>query len=291
LRISQLIYLSALLFAASVSAAPFQKVMIVVFENTSYDQVVSLPFFGKLAAEGSLFTNFRAEGRPSQPNYIAMIAGDMHGVKSNDNVDLDVLTIADLLERKNRTWKVYAEGFPGNCYQGAYAGAYARKHNPFISIKSIQRDPARCARIVNASELAGDVAQNKIADYSFYIPDQNNDGHDTSPKFADEWYARTFGPLLQNPTFMKGMLLVTTFDEAHPTDGSNRIYTSFYGAGVKAGSVSGARYDHYSLLRTLEAFWGLDSLGYQVPAAKVIDGVWKTNAARVPSSSAEGLSD
>src|SRR5438046_395000 len=42
-----------------------------------------------------------------------------------------------------------------------------------------------------------------LPDYSLYIPDQRNDGHDTGPAFADRWMAQAFGPLLKNDAFMK----------------------------------------------------------------------------------------
>ena len=252
----------------------FKKVMIVIFENTDYADAVKQPFFAKLATQGANLTKFFAETHPSQPNYIALTSGSLHGVKGNENVTLEVKNIGDLLEAKKNTWKVYAEGLPSECFLGATDKKYARKHEPMISYKSIQKDPKRCAKIVNADELQKDVEAGTLPDFSLFIPDLDNDGHDTGVKFADKWYRSLFGPLLKNPKFAKDMLLVTTFDEGS-NFGTNQVYTSLYGDLVEAGSESNLAYDHFSLLRTLEAGFGLDNLGQEDKGAATISGVWK----------------
>lgn len=254
--------------------AAFQGVMIVVLENTDYANALAQPFLGDLAAHGALLSNFFAETHPSFPNYVAMTAGSTYGLSSNDEVTLDVSHIGDLLEAAGRTWKVYAEGYPGNCFLGSTAGAYARRHVPFLSFHNVQTNPARCQRIVNASVLASDIANGTLPDYGFYVPDVNNDGHDTNVAFADHWLAQTFGPWLEDPRFMDGMLFVVTFDEGSPS-GSNHIYTVLYGRAVVPGSVSTSRYDHYSLLRTIEDVWNLGTLGQQDVEASAITEVWR----------------
>lgn len=46
----------------------------------------------------------------------------------------------------------------------------SRKHNPFISFTSISGNPARCAKIVPATQLDTDIANNALPNYSFYTP-------------------------------------------------------------------------------------------------------------------------
>ena len=91
----------------------FKKVMIVVLENADYDEALRQPFLKQLSQEGAAFTQFYAETHPSQPNYIAMISGSTQGVFSDGNVDLDAQHVGDLLEAAGKSWKVYAEDFPG----------------------------------------------------------------------------------------------------------------------------------------------------------------------------------
>ena len=128
-----------------------QKVILVILENTSYSEAIKAPFLSQLAKGGALMTEYHAIGHPSEPNYVALIAGDTLGVNADDQYDLDSTSIADLLEAQGKTWRVYAEGFPGNCFTGMTSGEYARKHVPFMSFKNISTDSKRCANIMNST--------------------------------------------------------------------------------------------------------------------------------------------
>ena len=257
------------------SVPRFDKVMIVILENANYMDALAQPFLANLAKGGALLSEFHAEARPSLPNYIALTAGTTAGVTSNGPVSLDLRHVGDLLEAKGKTWKVYAEAYPGRCFLGDRSGNYVRKHVPFLSFKNIQKDPSRCAAIVEASALTSDAASGNLPDYSLYIPDQKNDGHDTGPAFADRWLAKAFGPLLKNSAFMKGLLFVVTFDEADNSDPTNRVFTALIGDSVLSGSVSKTAYNHYSLLRTIEDGFRLGTLGQNDASAFSIVGAWK----------------
>ena len=169
---------------------------------------------------------------------------------------------------------MYAEAYPGNCFLGAQSGTYVRHHVPFLSFNNVQKDARRCANIMEASALKYDAANGNLPHYSLYIPDVNNDGHHTGVAFADGWMAQTFESLLKNPAFMKDLLLVVTFDEGSRIS-FNHIYTALAGASVLPGSVSKNRYNHYSLLRTIEDVLGLDTLGKNDDLASPITGVWR----------------
>src|SRR5471030_910061 len=103
--------------AASPTLPSFKKAMVIVLENTDYDEALKQSFLSSLLKQGAGFTHYLAVTHPSQPNYIAMIAGDTIGVSEDSNVDLKGKNLADLLEAKGLSWKVYAEDYPGNCYQ------------------------------------------------------------------------------------------------------------------------------------------------------------------------------
>jgi hypothetical protein len=251
----------------------FDRVITVVFENTGYQNAMKQPFFAQLAGQGANFTRFSAETHPSQANYIALTSGSLQGVKGDGKYNLGVRHIADLLEEGGHTWKVYAEGYPGGCYLGTTKGRYARKHNPFISYVNIQRSPARCANVVNASQFYTDAAAGNLPEYVFYVPDLSNDGHDTGAAYADAWYRKSFGPLLNDPKAMAGTLLVTTFDENEGAAG-NFIYTTLYGEMVKSGP-SAAPLNHYSLLRLVEDNWDLGNLGREDARANPLPDIWR----------------
>lgn len=262
--------------AAQVQAANhFNKVMIVVFENTDFGDALMQPYFNSLVKEGALLTNYHALTHPSQGNYIAMIAGSLLGVKNDRPVNLTQRHLGDLLEEAGKSWKVYAEGYPGNCFLGATSGRYVRKHVPFISFTNVQTNPERCGRIVNSDQFAKDFSDGKLPDYSMYVPDLDNDGHDTGVAYGDKWLKEHFDKVLHSTKFPEDLLVVITFDESsHNLD--NKIYMLMWGPGVvKASSTSAVRYDHYSLLRTIEDNLGLASLKQNDQTAVLIENIWK----------------
>jgi len=260
--------------AQTPAVPPLHKVVLIVLENADYASALKQPFLSELTRSGALATHCFAERHPSQPNYIALVSGDTQGVASDRNVNLDARHLGDLLEEKGRSWKVYSEGYPGSCFQGATHGDYARKHVPFVSFKNVHDDPARCARIVEAAEFAHDVAAGQLPDFSLYVPDLRDDGHNTGVAYGSRWLGRTFGPLLADPGFAAGTTVIVTFDEGED-DGTNQIYTAFAGAGVKPGATCETRTDHYSILRTLELGFGLGSLGKHDDAAVPVTGIWR----------------
>lgn len=283
MRIKPALLLAAALAcpAASAHAAPsFQKVVIVMLENANYENAIQQPFLKDFAARGALLTNYHGVGHPSQPNYIALAAGTHDGVSGDGNVTLDVRHIGDLLEAKGKTWKAYAEGYPGNCFLGSSDGAYARKHVPFLSFSNVTNDAARCANVIDGAAFLSDVAAGTVPNYSFFVPDLNDDGHDTDVATADAWLAKTIGPLLKNEAFMKGTLVVITFDEddyfiRNGVMVNNHVYAALYGDSVAPGGTTDTLYDHYSLLRTVEDGLGLGTLGQNDAQAAPIAGVWK----------------
>jgi hypothetical protein len=260
--------------AETPSGAHFKKVLMVVLENTDYHQAISQPFQASLAARGALLSNFRAITHPSQPNYLAMVAGSTYNVNHDGNINLNVPHLGDLLEERGLQWKVYAEDYPGNCFLGKKFGKYVRKHVPFLSFTNVQQSPERCARIVNASQLDQDIQRGELPEFSMYVPNLDNDGHDTPPLFTDQWLARRFGSLFNDPGFMQDLLVVVTYDEREIFIGPNQVLTVLYGPSIKPGAESAVRYTHYSVLRTIEDEFGLGTLGHCDAKATPIQDVW-----------------
>jgi phospholipase C len=262
--------------AVGASGRIFDRIFIVVLENTWFARAAEAPFLQSLAARGALFSNYYAVSHPSYPNYLAMVAGSTLGVKDDKQRDFDATSLVDLLEPAGVSWKVYAEDLPSPCFLGGSSpdGLYVRKHEPYISFRNIQRSPARCARIVNADQLSADLAADDLPQYSLYIPNVRHDGHDTSLGEMDAWLRGFLTPLLQDPRFMRRTLLVVTFDEDAGL-WTNRIYTAFVGDMVQPGITNGNAYNHYSLLRLIEENFGLGTLHREDSQATAICCVWK----------------
>lgn len=253
--------------------AHFKRVIYIIFENEEGKQVIKDAYFKKLADSGALFTSIKAESRPSQPNYIAMVAGDTFGVKTDNNVTLDKEHIGDLLESKNLTWRTYAEKYPGNCFTGTKNASYARKHVPFLSFKNVTTT-AKCQNIVSEKTFFTDWKNNQLAHYNMYVPDLKNDGHDTSISYSSSWLQKTFGAAFNDPNMMKDTLVVLTYDEGAKILSKNQIYTALIGPMIKPKTQITEVHNHYSLLKMIEDEWALGSLNLKDKTAAPIKGLW-----------------
>jgi hypothetical protein len=243
-----------------------ERILIVVMENAGGDAVLRNADFAALAARGTRFEGSRAVAHPSQPNYLALVAGDTF-VDDDGVHDLDATNVVDLLEAKGITWGAYLEGWPGGCSPAGQATGpdhlrYVRKHDPFISFDDIRDDPARCDRLVAGGQLTADLDAGTLPQYAFYVPDLGHDGHDTSVAVAGRWLRGFLDPLLDDPR-LAGTLVVVTYDEGSGgADPSGQpIFTLAIGPGATPGAVDPTPVDHFSVLRTVEENWGLGTLG------------------------------
>jgi phosphatidylinositol-3-phosphatase len=264
--------------ASSATGVPeFSNIWVIVLENRDYDRVVGandLPYLSGLIERYGLAERSFGVARPSQPNYFAMFSGSTHGVTDNENHDLDAPSVADQIEASGRTWREYAENVPPGCFKGSRAeggrdgpGEYVRKHAPAISFTSISGDPARCAFIEDFTAFRpGGV------DFAFIVPNQCHDAHDCGLPVADKWLAEHVPPIIESEAFRTGGALFVTFDEDAGDDPSGgHVATIVVSPLVAAGMRSSVRYNHYSLLRTIEDAWGMDCLAKACDAAPMAD--------------------
>lgn len=168
---------------------------------------------------------------------------------------------------------------------------YADKHDPFVYFHSIIDDEATCAaHVVNLDALSMDLRSVATTpNFSFITPNLCHDGHDapcrngepgglvSADRFLRDWVPR----ILASPAFRQDGLLIVTFDEG--TDaaaccgetrpagapqpgrfgpGGGRTGAVVLSPFVEPGTVSDLPYNHYSLLRSIEDWFGLPHLGY-----------------------------
>lgn len=255
----------------------FRHIYVIIMENKEYGSIVGsnqAPYMNSLIARYGLTTNFYAETHPSEPNYIALTSGGLQGTSTDGSYDLAVPNLFDQIEASGRTWHVYAQGYPGNCYKTFQAavvadgpgatGDYVRKHNPAISYTSISGNPARCA---NITHLAGfDPA---AADFEMIIPNEINDMHSSSVRAGDD-FLKVFMPQILESAAFEGSVVFITWDEGDTNaKGGGHIATLV----LSPGMTPGARYDgpctHYSMLRSIEQAWDLPYLGEAGTAAPI----------------------
>jgi len=254
-----------------------KHVVIVILENKNADDARAQPFMRSLANDGAYLAEYYAITHPSQPNYIAMISGSTDGVSGDGNVTLDRPHIGQFV-----TWKTYAEDYQERgCHAEKQIGRYVRKHNPFISFADVA-DHEACRNIVPFTRFADDIKSGNLPQLSLIIPNLDDDAHDQPVRFADDWLAANFKPLMTDPNLWSDTLLVVTFDEDAKLlktvggDG-NRVYMALWGGAILPHSViSDVSYDHYDLLRTIEEIFHVPStLAAGDAAAHPIGGIWK----------------
>ncbi len=246
-------------------------VLIVIEENKSFSQILNMQHanstIAALAKRGMLFTQSYGVTHPSQPNYLALFAGDLQGVTSNAcGYSFNSDTLASRLLDKGLSFTSFAEGLPETGSLACQNGAYQRKHNPMSNWQGT-RLPATMNQPFSA--FPQDFA--KLPTVALVIPNQNNDMHDGSFEAADDWL-KTHIESYVDWAFKHNSLLILTWDE---DDGSenNRVVTLLIGPMVKVGA-STQHLDHYSVLRTVLDFYKLPMLGATSSAPR-IENIWK----------------
>ncbi|CAG8629201.1 4656_t:CDS:2, partial [Ambispora leptoticha] len=232
------------------------------FENTNYATAIKNTYLKSLTTRSNsvLLNNYFAVSHPSEPNYVATLYGSTAGITDDNLHDVSGTNLVDLLEAKGVSWKGYMQDYPGSCYTGLQSGLYVRKHNPFICMSDISTNPTRCAKIVNANQLDTDLASNSMPQFSYYVPNLDNDGHDTSLTYAMNWFQPWFESRLTNANFTTGTLFMIIFDES--ASGSNQVFASLLGTPVQSGThTDSTSLTHYSIIKTLENNWNLGTLG------------------------------
>ena len=249
--------------------AKTSHVVVIVMENKEQQQVIGAaeaPYLTRLARRQGFAANSFGIGHPSLPNYIALISGSTQGI-TDDCTDCaaNAPNIAGQLQQAGLTWRAYLQGLPAPCARPAYAGRYAKRHDPFAYDDGIAADPKRCANRVPLTRLAGDVRHNRLADFVFIAPDLCNDTHDCPVSTGDGFLRRIVPGLL--PALGPHGFLVITYDEGNTDDGccrgshGGRIATVVAGRDVRPAARMTRAVDHYGVLASIETTFGLARLG------------------------------
>jgi acid phosphatase len=244
-------------------------VVVAVFENKSYGQLVNnakAPYLNGLMKQAAVFTDAHGVAHPSQPNYLALFSGSTQGV-TDDHCPVDLKGQPNLgrqLLDAHLGFAGYSEDMPKAGYLGCKFAGYAAKHNPWVDFDNV---PASANQPYTA--FPSDFA--KLPAVSFMVPNLCNDMHDCGIAAGDRWAEAHLDGYLRWAD-QHNSLLIITFDE---DDGSpqNQILTLFAGAGVKPGLYS-EPVDHYRVLRTIEAIYGLAPIGNAAKATP-ITGTWR----------------
>jgi phosphoesterase family protein len=180
---------------------------------------------------------------------------------------------------------------------------YMNAHNPFVQFRSVRENRDQWERIGTVYDFLRDVIDGTLPEYSWITPNMWSNGHWITGTYdeADERgdilvdqlarWLKTFFDVLRFPgpeSRLPGRtLVVVTFDEADydvswetleayagTYDGPNQIYTVLLGDGIAPRRIDGEGFNHYSLLRTIERNFGLDTLGANDADANWFQFLW-----------------
>lgn len=245
-------------------------VVIVVEENKSFSQIIGsrdAPYINTLAQRGMLFTQSYGITHPSQPNYLALFSGSLHGISSNDcPLALQGDNLGGVLIAKGLSFISYADSMPEAGYAGCMVGAYRRKHNPAANWKELTA--------FNQPFTAFPQDFTQLPTVALVVPDQLNDMHDGSIAQGDAWLAQNLERYAQW-ALTHNSLLIVTWDEDNGSE-ANRSATIFVGEMVKPGK-SAQRINHYTVLRMLSEMYDLPVLNESNKEKSIAD-VWQAVA-------------
>jgi hypothetical protein len=206
------------------------------------------------------------------------------------------ITIADQLVEADKSWKTYQENLPPygadkvNNSDGLVSDVtqsepgmpklYAVKHNPFVYFANIQQGTnpqLSLKRVVDFHQLFADLKSGHVPNYSYIVPNQCHDQHgrgstevgtgcsvDQNAIAQGDAALSILIPAIKNsPAWKEGNnVIVTVWDENDYSSLPNNVVAivdTNYSAG---GKTSNVKYNHFSLLKTIEAGFGLQYINH-----------------------------
>jgi phosphatidylinositol-3-phosphatase len=240
------------------------KVVVVLEENHGYSSVIgstAMPYLNSLASQYALATQYYANTHPSIGNYMMMTAGQ---IITNDDAFMTTVSADNIVRHMitgGKTWKSYAESLPSIGYTGGDVLPYVRHHNPLSFFSDVVNSSTQKLNLVPFTQFAADLNAGQLPDFSFLVPDLNNDAHNGTLAQADTWLKTNMAPLLTDPQFQQNGLLIIVFDEAGTNDsthGGGHVAMVAVGPLVKKGFQSSVVYQHQNLLAMVAAYLGID---------------------------------
>ena len=287
-----LLALPAALLVRAAAAAPaavpaLDHVIVVVMENQDYSQVRNLTYIRSLRLAGAeLTSSYGVTQTSSQPNYLAMWAGNTFGISTNicpaTGSPYTAENLGHALEAAGKTWRAYSENLPATgssvCTSGGTSPLYTRKHGPWTNFSNLDHNNERVY-----SDLAVDIANQTLPNIAYVIPNNCNNMHNTgcTPTMGDTWLSNNLPAMIDAVGFNGCVILTWDEDQGLLNGNNNHILTVFKGARVTVGFQSPGVVTHLDVLRTIGDALGLAPIGQAAIASPILD-IWYEGRLGVP---------
>jgi phosphatidylinositol-3-phosphatase len=266
------------------------------------------PTFNRLASEYGLATHYFTTSDPDTAGIMAFLAGNDYGVNDGSPYWDQRLTRPSLLSQlaaAHKSWKEYVQNVPyagylGDCYPTQcqeFDTLYNQaKFNPVPDLASVADNPAQARNMVPAADLATDAARGHLPDFSFIDANECANMHggppwcEDSPNAlgepndkklvagGDSYLRQVTSEIMSGPQWRRGNnAIVVTWTEGTTTagccdanPGTGQVFTIVITSHGPRHLTDGTKFNHYSLLATVQHAFGLGCLQHSCDTKHVI---------------------
>ena len=177
--------------------------VVIMLENQDLDTILQYaPYLGYLWNTYGEVTNYYPVCHPSLPNYYAITAGRSGECGLNDGVGIPPShdeDLPDVLQAAGQTWGGYFESMPRPCDENWTTTIYDPTHNPFLVSDDIYYNTSRCdADVVNSAVFNASVANGTLPNFSFYVPNTQDDCEYAVLQVCNDWLQGFLPPILNS---------------------------------------------------------------------------------------------
>jgi len=238
-------------------------------ENQNYSKIIGntqdMPYLNSLANTYAYAKEYYGNTHPSMGNYFMLTDGQINSNSDSFSDEVKDDNIVRHLIAAGKTWKEYSENLPSVGYTGTDTNGYVEHHNPLSYYSDVRENSAQAKNLVPFSQFATDLASHNLPNYSFIVPNNQDNAHSCSNVSCfDNWLKSNIDPLVKSSDFNTSGngLLIITFDEAKSSDstrgGGHTVWVAV-GPDVKKGYFSSTVYQQENTLRFMSEVMGLTS--------------------------------
>jgi hypothetical protein len=276
------------------------------FSNILHNR--NAPTFNRLARQFGLATRYSTTSDPDVANMMAFLAGNSFGVTDSQaywDQPVNKPSLLSQLDAAHKSWKEYVQNIPypgylGNCYPTQcqeFDTLYNQpKFNPVPDLTSVADNPAEARKMVPASELATDARAGRLPDFSFIDPNECADMHGGPPwcqdspnqlgepndkrlvAGGDSYLRQVTREIMSGRQWRHGNnAIVITWTEGVNTagccdakPGTGSVFTIVVTSHGPRHLTDGTKFNHYSLLATIQHALGLGCLQFSCDTKNVI---------------------